>query len=134
MFILRPRLGALTYIIALKTLTMPSVHSHMHFLKEAQLYEQVKPYSLRFPPPDGLLQSNVQRERHDIEFHDIRHAGSFTLDSNGFEVIAAPSQMSYQDFDDKRQISKVYLPEMCGYLKKMLQASHILALDFSVRF
>lgn len=113
---------------------MHSVHSHMHFLKEARLYEDVKPYSLRFPPEDGLLHSNVQRVRHDIEFNDIRDAGSFDLDSNGFEVIAAPSLMSYEDFGDRRQISKVYLPEMCGYLKETLRASHVLALDFSVSF
>lgn len=105
----------------------------MHFLKEAQLYEEVKPYSLRFPPAEGLVQSNVQRERHDIEFHDIRSEGNFSLETNGFEVMAAPSRMSYEEFGDKRQIQNMYLPEICEFLKDRLRAFHVLALDFSVR-
>lgn len=108
------------------------VKSHMHFLERTSFYDQVKPYSMRFPPRSNLPQSNVRREKHDIKFHDIRKHSDLTIDTCGFEVVKAPSKMNYEDFEEKSKIRNIYLREMCEILKAKLEAKHVLALDYSV--
>lgn len=111
-----------------------SVHvkSYMHFLERSSFYDQVKPYSIRFPPRGKLPQSNIRREKHDIKFYNMRERSDLTFDTCGFEVLRAPSKMDYEDFEKKSKIRSIYLQEICEILKNRLQARHVLALDHSV--
>ena len=60
-------------LLYLWTATMvDTLHSSTHLLKRGALYDTEKPYSLRFTPPEGFPRANINPERHDIDFHDIR--------------------------------------------------------------
>lgn len=71
--------------LSLTLAKMEKMHtpSHTHFLKRDALYEEEKPYSLRYTPPDGFPRSNITLERHEIAVHDIRpviHERTFKKD------------------------------------------------------
>ncbi|KAH6624107.1 hypothetical protein B0J18DRAFT_427297 [Chaetomium sp. MPI-SDFR-AT-0129] len=110
-----------------------SVHAPMYFLQSSPIYETVKPYSLRFPPGDGLEQSNVLSESHLIQVDSMRDRPELKLETCGFEVMPFDSPLSYEDFADGHKIAHVLLPAMCRRLKEHLSARHVVALDFSVR-
>ncbi|KAK8068767.1 CMCJ-like methyltransferase [Apiospora phragmitis] len=83
-----------------------SLVSDIHYLENHKLYETEKPYSLRFPPNGipQLPQSNVRRDRHQIQLRSIRENTDLRLDSCGFELLLFPCALSYQDFEDRQKI------------------------------
>ncbi|AEO67444.1 uncharacterized protein THITE_2088932 [Thermothielavioides terrestris NRRL 8126] len=110
-----------------------SVHATMYFLQRSSIYDEEKPYSLRFPPGDGLAQSNILREAHLIQVASMRGRSDLRLETCGFEVMAFSSPLSYEDYEDANKIAHVLLPALCRKLKQHLSAQHVVALDFSVR-
>ncbi|KAK8045567.1 hypothetical protein PG993_005591 [Apiospora rasikravindrae] len=112
------------------------VISDMHYLEKHEVYEREKPYSLRFPPPNGisqLPQSNVRRDRHQIQFRSMRGMKDLRLDNCGFELLRSSCPISYQDFEDSQKIQDTYLANLANDLKRALKAKLIIPLDFSVR-
>lgn len=108
--------------------------SHTHFLKRDALYEEEKPYSLRYTPPDGFPRSNITLERHEIAVHDIRpviHERTFKKD--GCAVMNLDSQMKYEDWDDEIKIKGVYLAEVADSLCKALDACNVQIFEHTVR-
>ncbi|KAK6855172.1 CmcJ-like methyltransferase [Apiospora arundinis] len=112
-----------------------TVISDMHFLERNEMYETEKPYSLRFPP-NGMPefpQSNVKRDKHQIQLRSMREATNLNVDTCGFELLHSPCTISYQDFEDRKKIQDIYLTDLCGDLKTALKANLVIPLDFSVR-
>lgn len=122
--------------LSLTLAKMEKMHtpSHTHFLKRDALYEEEKPYSLRYTPPDGFPRSNITLERHEIAVHDIRpviHERTFKKD--GCAVMNLDSQMKYEDWDDEIKIKGVYLAEVADSLCKALDACNVQIFEHTVR-
>lgn len=109
------------------------VDASMHFLQRSSKYDSEKPYSLRFPAPEGLAHSNVLSEEHQIQVKSMRNRNDLTLETCSFELMPFRSPLRYEDFEDKEKIEQVLLPALCQKLKSHLNAEHVIALDHSVR-
>ncbi|KAJ3541339.1 hypothetical protein NM208_g4656 [Fusarium decemcellulare] len=110
-----------------------SIETSMHFLSPSPTYTQEKPYSLRYPPPRNLAQSNVLRERHSIRLANMRGNPSLVLEQCGFELLPFPSPLSYEDFAEPLNITAKFLPQLGAEIKQLLGAHHVVPIDFSVR-
>ncbi|KAK1775514.1 hypothetical protein QBC45DRAFT_421917 [Copromyces sp. CBS 386.78] len=109
------------------------VDASMHFLQRSSKYDTEKPYSLRFPAPEGLAHSNVLSEEHQIQVESMRDRDDLTLETSSFELMPFKSPLSYEDFESKEKIEQGLLPALCQRLKSHLNAEHVIALDHSVR-
>lgn len=106
----------------------------MGFLARVPLYDEVKPYRLKFVPPSGLPESNIQVEQHDISIHDVRTLDrGLDLQKDGFAFLPFKSAMHYEDFDDDEKIKHVYLKELAQSLKTSLSASRVQIFEHLVR-
>lgn len=103
-----------------------TLHSSTHFLQRGPLYETEKPYSLRFTPPEGFPRANINLERHDIAFHDIRDRKSkLDFRRDGYTILDFESKMTYEDYDDDEVVKEVLLREIANELKEFLGARHV---------
>lgn len=111
------------------------VISDMHFLEKDELYHWEKPYSLRFPPigVPQLAQSNVKREKHRIQFHNMRGMPDLRIDTCGFELLRSPCTLAYDDFEYQQKIQDLYLTHLASDLQRALKAKLVVPMDFSVR-
>ncbi|RKK89168.1 hypothetical protein BFJ68_g16773 [Fusarium oxysporum] len=108
------------------------VDSELAFLARDATYDTVKPYSLRFSPPDDLPRHNLKIEKQRIRIHDARGFDP-TLDRNGFLLTSLQSKMNYEDFDDEGKIGNVYAKELETHLKGVFGASQVKVIDYAVR-
>ena len=103
-----------------------AVSASMLFLAQASLYNDVKPYRLKYTPPAGLPETNIHTERHEISIADARTLDPhLNLQQDGLELRKFKSAMSYDDFDDEEKIKQVYLKEIAELLKLSLNASRV---------
>ncbi|CZT10390.1 uncharacterized protein RAG0_14881 [Rhynchosporium agropyri] len=109
------------------------VESSMYFLARDKFFEVEKPYSLRYPPDEGLPQSNIKRETVKVAIRNMRKGEPHSLERNGFQVIHIQSAMDYVDFADDELIKTVYLPELQTALLQELGGKHVHVMDFAVR-
>ena len=110
-----------------------SVESELGFLARDITYETVKPYSLRFTPPDSSPRNNLYIEKKKVTIHDARPLHP-TIEENGFSFTSFPTKMSYTDFNEHAKIESVYAPELQTHLKSLFQASHVRVIDYVVRY
>lgn len=107
----------------------------MNFLERSREYLETKPYSMRYVPTNGIPQSIVKYEKHDIAVQDLRTLGgrlSFT--SCGFGVMPIETQLNYDDFADGKKIETVYLEEVRRKLQQSFNASYVYIMDYVVCF
>jgi hypothetical protein len=111
------------------------IETSMHFLQRSDLYSTVKPYSLRFEPPDGFERSNIKLERReDLKVEDARpEIKDYSLDKQGFKIVNMKSKMAYEDFQDDANIVRVYLSEVADTLRDLLGAAHVQIFEHTVR-
>jgi hypothetical protein len=111
------------------------IETSMHFLQRSDLYSTVKPYSLRFEPPEGFERSNIKLERReDLKIEDARPViHNFSLDKQGFKIVNMDSKMTYEDFEDDAKIVDIYLSEIVDTLQKLFGASHVQIFEHTVR-
>jgi hypothetical protein len=110
------------------------IKTYTHFLNRDDLYNEEKPYSLRFAPPSGFPRSNIKLERHDVLIKDIRQEkGELSFSKDGFDVVNIPSAMSYDDFGDEKKVKALYLKEVAEALKQYLKADHVQVFEHTVR-
>jgi hypothetical protein len=111
-----------------------SVSTPMFFLAQVPLYNEVKPYRLKYLPPSGLPQSNIQLEQHEISIRDVRTLDpGLDLQKDGFAFIPSKSAMNYEDFDDDENIKRIYLKEIAESLKTPLNALRVQIFEHLVR-
>ena len=117
----------------LDTMHAACLEAEMYFLKPDELWETEKPYGMRFHA-DGIAQSNVLREKHNIFLNDIRHMKEMpSVDVQGFSVMSLNSRMTYEDFRDYSKIKSIYHADIVTALKKKLGAKHVFVMDNAVR-
>ena len=110
------------------------IESDVYFLQRDTLYDDEKPYSLRFTPPTAFPRANIKLERHKIAINDIRERPvSLTYSEHGFQILSFPSRMAYQDFDDDEIVTTVYLREAANLLKQFLGAQKVQIFEHTVR-
>ncbi|KAI4624820.1 uncharacterized protein J4E87_005301 [Alternaria ethzedia] len=111
------------------------IETSMHFLQRSDLYSTVKPYSLRFEPPDGFERSNIKLERReDLKIEDARpNINNFTLEEQGFKIVNMESKMRYEQFEDDAKIVQVYLSEIADTIRELLGAAHVQIFEHTVR-
>lgn len=111
------------------------VQTSMHFLSRNDLYSTVKPYSLRFEPPEGFERSNITLERQEnLVVEDARATiEQFSLEKQGFAIMNLDSQMTYDDFEDDAKIVEVYLKEVANALRDLFGASQVQIFEHTVR-
>jgi hypothetical protein len=107
--------------------------TQIYFLKRNKLYNEEKPYSLRFTPPEGFPRSNITLEKHDVTIRDVRpDIDDLTFEKNGFTIMNLESQMSYDDYDEEEKLIEVYLREVADSLCAFLGAVHVQIFEHTV--
>lgn len=105
----------------------------MFFLSREEMYQTIKPYSMRYPPQGDFPQSNIKREKHSLDIRTMRDEEScLNFDDCGFGIMNLDSKMRYEDFEDRARINSLYAKEICQALKSHLKATHVRVLNFAV--
>ena len=108
------------------------IESQLGFLARDITYDTVKPYSLRFTPPDSSPRHNLHIEEKKVTIHDARLIRP-TIQENGFTFTSFPTEMRYIDFNEHGKIENVYASELETHLKSLFQARHVRVIDYVVR-
>ncbi|KAL9045179.1 MAG: hypothetical protein Q9214_001743 [Letrouitia sp. 1 TL-2023] len=97
-----------------------NITASIRFLERSLLYEKEKPYTIDYRVPaweSDIERTNFRSDAHDVVITDIRGSeDQFTFDSNGFAVIEMESEMSYEDFQDRKKVETVFCEEMASSL------------------
>lgn len=106
----------------------------IYHLQELPRYATEKPYTMRYAPVDGTAASNVLREKHDVDVHDMREEkAGYRLDRNGFTVCTLDAGMAYEIFDSQEKITTVYFCELEKILSKQFPGSTIDFVSYLVK-
>ena len=109
------------------------VQTQVYFLKQDPKYDDEKPYSLRYTPPDGFPRANVLLECHDVMVEDIRPIrDSLSIETNGFAIMNYNTAMCYDDFDDEDKVKTIYLRELSEALRTYLKATRVQIFEHTV--
>lgn len=100
----------------------------LHYLRRGS----EKPTRYVSDPPAGVPQWNGIDDPHEIAIEDGRgHESEFTLDRNGFQIVAAPSKVG--DFYAPEEVERVYYPEVEKLLRNVLGVRQVKIFDHTVR-
>lgn len=118
-------------MVALSTETL---QTSVYFLKRNNLYNEEKPYSLRFTPPENFPRSNITLEKHDVTIRNIRPTlKTLSFEKDGLTIMNLESRMSYDDFDNEEKLINIYLREVADSLCAFLGAVHVQIFEHTVR-
>ncbi|KAM0236963.1 hypothetical protein ACHAP5_009203 [Fusarium lateritium] len=109
-----------------------AVSSELTFLRRDDVYNTVKPYSLRYDPQGEIPRHNLQTEKKQVLIHDARDTNP-SLEGNGFMLTSIPSKMDYEDFHDEKLIETIYANELERHLKSQFGATAVKVIDYNVR-
>lgn len=110
------------------------VEADAHFLQRDPLYDNEKPYSLRFTPPEDFPRANIKLERHTIRIRDIRNRPKpLSFWEHGFQILPFCSEMEYSNFDDDNVVKEIYLREAANKLRGFLGAQKVQIFEHTVR-
>lgn len=112
---------------------MDIIRTKAHFLSPIDAYKTEKPYSLRFPPPEGFPRQSTKLEEHPIDVQDVRKSGLPSFAKEGCTVLQLQSLMNYDDYDDDETIKKVYLREVSHRLREFFGAAKVQVFEHRVR-
>jgi hypothetical protein len=113
-----------------------SIESHLaqpltatlHYLKRTT----ERPVRYVKEPPPGIPTWNGIDDPREILIEDARgREQEFTLDTNGFALVRAPSNAC--DFYSREEVQAVYYPEVESLLRTVLGASRVFVFDHNVR-
>lgn len=111
-----------------------TIHSEIYFLKRDDLYDDEKPYSLRFTPPSAFPRANIKLEQHTVAINDMRlRSEPLRFDDCGFQIIPFQSLLPYAGFEDDEAVKRIYLREAANLIKDFLQASKVQIFEHTVR-
>ena len=113
---------------------MAVVETSMHFLARDKLYENEKPYSLKYVAAEGIPTSNIRVEKHEaIKVNSIRgQEQQFSLERNGFAVLKMDEEVPYDDFANPAGIQR-YLNMVAEQLRTRLGADKVQVYQYAVR-
>jgi hypothetical protein len=91
-----------------------------------------KPRTYAFEPPPGEPKTTALPEPHEASvFNGRAIAGSFSLDSEGFELVRHPTVV--RDFHDEKEVRSVYYPAAQAFIQVILQADRVFIFDHTIR-
>jgi hypothetical protein len=91
-----------------------------------------KPHTYTYDPPDGVAKTNIVNDPHTVPVFDMRPiAGDLSLDTQGFVLVDAPTQV--RDFYDESQLQATYYPEAEQLVKQATGASRVVVFDHTIR-
>jgi hypothetical protein len=92
----------------------------------------VKPVSESFGPGNIHYRSTATFEPRAVDIRDGRPlADGFSLDQNGFALVAHPTRMV--DFFDAEELKRVYYPEIEALVKRVADATRVVVFDHTLR-
>jgi hypothetical protein len=105
-----------------------SLTATLHYLKRTT----ERPVRYVKEPPPGIPTWNGIDDPREILIEDARgREQEFTLDTNGFALVRAPSNAC--DFYSREEVQAVYYPEVESLLRTVLGASRVFVFDHNVR-
>ena len=109
------------------------------YLKRDALYERTKPYFCYIPPKllEGAPATNQVHVPFDVSVTNLRgHEHNFSLDKNGFEVVAHPLDVKYnfENLQADAALMSNYEHEIETFLKKRLGAEKVVVFDEEVSY
>ncbi len=112
---------------------MAVVETSMNFLARDALYEQEKPYQLRYAAEEGIPTTNLRHEKqHLIKIRNIRgQEQKLSFESNGFAVLKMDDELSYDDFGNPEGIRR-YLEVVSESLRALLGANKVQVYQYTV--
>ena len=104
-----------------------TLRAEVCFLKPESLPTSEKPYLLRFETNDAdLPTSNYQLQTISVEINDIRpHLSGISFADCGYDVLDLDSSLRTKDYDDHRQVTEIWLPELVRSIRDHLNASKV---------
>jgi len=122
-----------TSVINMVALSTETLQTSVYFLKRNNLYNEEKPYSLRFTPPENFPRSNITLEKHDVTIRNIRpKLKTLSFEKDGLTIMNLESRMSYDDFDNEEKLINIYLREVADSLCAFLGAVHVQIFEHTV--
>ncbi|KAI1425308.1 hypothetical protein F5Y12DRAFT_796024 [Xylaria sp. FL1777] len=109
-----------------------AVNSQLGFLARDAIYDTIKPYSLRFTPPDSSPRHNLKISMVPVRILDARPLNP-TLEKHGFTLTRIPTSLVCSDFSDHTKIESIYATELQTHLKRIFHARHVRVVDYAVR-
>jgi len=112
-------------------------NTSMYFLRRDELWQHIKPYELKFDPPDAFPKTNATPDKCDgIRVEDIRgREADFTIKENGFTVMRLDASVTLQDFQTLSgdDLAERYFKPLSDALKRLMGAERVQIFDFQVR-
>ena len=107
----------------------------MHFFVRDKLYNEEKPFQLKFTPEDGAPVSNYHPEKRDgIKITSMRgHENRLSFEKNGFTVVKMDQETPYTDFENSEGI-QAYLRTVVQSVQALLGADKVQAFSYVVCF
>lgn len=111
-----------------------AVESDIYFLRRSELYDEEKPYSLRFNPVDETFpRANILLDKHATRISDIRGQETELLfEKDGLAIMPFETKMEYEDFDDDGKVREIYLREVADHLRDFLGAAQVQIFEHTV--
>lgn len=112
-----------------------NVDASMYVLQRDSLFDTVKPYHLKFEPPEGFPRENtVMIKRDGIPVQDIRGIEhEFSVSRNGFGLMNLDLPFDVQRIDDEEWIKSAFVPDLARSAKEFLGASRVQVFDYKIR-
>jgi len=108
--------------------------AEVYFHSRDEIYEVEKPFLLRYEAGPRDIKTNINKEKHCIEIHDLRGLeDEITLSGCGITPIAMQSQLDYDDFASVDKVQHVYVSEVVKALQELFNASHVHVFDSVLR-
>ncbi|KAK4497673.1 hypothetical protein PRZ48_010326 [Zasmidium cellare] len=103
-----------------------SLDAQIGFLKKSTVFDHEEPYAFRYQA-DGLEKlTNMEMESIGVTLWDLRGQEEMArLDTCGFEVRTLRSKMTYEQFESKECITKIYVEDIKMQLCEDLGALHV---------
>lgn len=91
-----------------------------------------RPFSYRYPPPEGMPQTNISHTPYALSIADGRpQAAEFTVDREGFQLVEEPTAV--KNFFDEAEVRSVYYGEVEALLKRVTGAEKVVIFDHTLR-
>lgn len=103
------------------------VFSSISFLAHKELYDEEKPYRLKYEVPDTSVPStNITAETQEQTLRDVRgNEKDFSIAKTGFSLLRLEATMAYDDYEDEEKITNIYLKQVADGVKELLGASRV---------
>lgn len=111
-----------------------AIRASIHFLRKNAIYEQERPYLLRYLPGNqDWPQSNVELEVKQVLLQDLRHLPApLDFERCGIQITKIDTPMRYEDFWDQLKVEQTYLESVRLHVRQALGATEVFVIPHIV--